>query len=148
MADCYIALGRSDEALVMRRDIYERTSKLDGIDDQNTIISATRLADALINEGCYGEARAFCAKQSRVARRVLGSESTETLAFRLHYAISLYNDGGSRLDEALAILEDVHQTTRRLFGDAHPRTRGVQQAISEAREWQADDADGAADAAR
>ena len=70
----------------------------------------------------------------------------DTLAFRVHYAISLYNDGGSRLDEALAILEDVHQTTRRLFGDAHPRTRGVQQAISEAREWQA--ADDAADAAR
>ena len=62
----------------------------------------------------------------------------DALAFRVHYAISLYNDGSSRLDEALAILEDVHQTTRRVFGDAHPRTRGVQQAISEARECQAD----------
>jgi len=60
------------------------------------------------------------------------------LDLRVSYAISLYHDDVSRLNEALAILEDVHQTTRRVFGDAHPRTRGVQQAISEARECQAD----------
>ena len=57
----------------------------------------------------------------------------------------LINDDNSRAADALAIVEDVHQTARRVFGHDYPRTRGVQQAISEAREWQADDA---ADTAR
>ena len=49
------------------------------------------------------------------------------------------------MDEALAILEDVHQTARRVFGHAHPVTMRIQNALSEARESQPD---GTADAAR
>ena len=59
-------------------------------------------------------------------------------------AISLYKDDASRLDEALAILVEVYQTARRVFGDAHPITRAVQEKLSEARESQADDAANAA----
>ena len=146
IADCYNALGRSGEVLAMRREIYERGVKLDGIDAHNTIVHATRLADALINEGCYREARSFLAQQTRVARRVFGSDHHNTLTLRRHYAVSLYNDDVSRLNEALAILEDSHQTARRVFGDDHPFTRSIQHKLSEARECRA--ADDAADAPR
>ena len=118
--------------------------KLRGAADSDTLIDATRLADALIAEGCYREARSFTAQQSRVARRVLGSESRDTLDLRVSYAISLYKDDASRLNEALAILVEVYQTARRVFGDAHPITRAVQEKLSEARESQAVDAADAA----
>ena len=145
IADCYEDLGRNEELLAKRRDIYERMVKLRGAAHPATLIDATRLAEALIAEGCYREARSFSAQQSRVARRVLGSESRDTLDLRVSYAISLYKDDVSRLDAALAILVDTHQTARRVFSDAHPITRAVQQGISEARACQPD---GAADAAR
>ena len=144
MADCYEDLGRNKELLAKRRDIYERMVKLRGAADRDTLIDATRLADALILEGCYREARSFSAQQSRVARRVLGPESRDTIYHRLAYAVSLYKDDASRLDEALAIFVDIYQTARRVFGDAHPVTRGVQEKLSEARESQADDAADAA----
>ena len=111
---------------------------MNGADDEDTILDGSRLSEALLLAGHYREARSFLAQLTRVAGRILGSEHSRTLDLRLTYAISLYVDDSSRVDEALAILEDVHQTTRRVFGDAHPRTRGVQQAISEARECQAD----------
>ena len=144
IADCYEDLGRNEELLTKRRDIYERMVKLRGAADCDTLIDATRLADALILEGCYREARSFTAQQSRVARRVLGSESRDTLDLRVSYAISLYQDDVSRLNEALAILVEVYQTARRVFGDAHPITRAVQEKLSEARESQAVDAADAA----
>ena len=62
------------------------------------------------------------------------------------YAISLYKDDVSRLNEALAILEEVYQTARRVFGHAHPVTMRIQHKLSQARECQA--TDDAADAAR
>ena len=126
--------------------VHRGTLKLRGAADSDTLVDATRLADALLLEGCYREARSFSAQQSRVARRVLGSENQDTLTLRRHYAVSLYNDDVSRLNEALAILEDSHQTARRVFGDDHPFTRSIQHKLSEARECRA--ADDAADAAR
>ena len=118
--------------------------KLRGAADRDTLIDATRLADALILEGCYREARSFSAQQSRVARRVLGPESRDTIYHRAAYAVSLYKDDASRLDEALAIFVDIYQTARRVFGPAHPVTTRIQDKLSEARESQADDAADAA----
>jgi hypothetical protein len=145
IADCYEDLGRNEELLAKRRHIYARMVKLRGAADCDTLVDATRLAEALLLEGCYREARSFSAQQSRVARRVLGSEDQDTIELRVSYAISLYKDDVSRLNEALAILEEVYQTARRVFGHAHPVTMRIQDELSEAREIQADDA---ADAAR
>ena len=71
--------------------------------------------------------------------------ASASIDLRVSYAISLYKDDVSRLNEALAILEEVYQTARRVFGDAHPVTTRIQDKLSEARECQPDDA---ADAAR
>ena len=146
IADCYERLGRSQEGLAMRRHIYERMVYLFGATDSGTLLDASRLADALLLAGCYREARSFSAQQSRVARRALGSDTFETLSLRYSYAVSLYADDGSRLAEALAILEEVYQTARRVFSSNHPLTRRVQRKLSQARECQA--VDDAADAAR
>ena len=95
-------------------------------------------------KGAVASGAARRPKQTRVARRVLGSENRDTIELRVSYAISLYKDDVSRLNEALAILVEVYQTARRVFSDAHPITRAVQRVLSEARESQADDADDAA----
>ena len=57
---------------------------------------------------------------------------------RLTYALSLYVDDSSRVAEALAILEDIHPPTQRIFGHFHPLTRRIQNALSKARECLAD----------
>ena len=44
------------------------------------------------------------------------------------YAHSLYRDGSATLDdlrEAVAILEELEQTTRRVLGGAHPTTKQI-----------------------
>ena len=141
------ASSRAAPPVVRLRRQHQRESievAVRGAADCDTLIDATRLADALILEGCYREARSFSAQQSRVARRVLGPESRDTIYHRLAYAVSLYKDDASRLDEALAIFVDIYQTARRVFGDAHPVTEGVQEKLSEARESQAVDAADAA----
>ena len=52
------------------------------------------------------------------------------------YAKALYKDDGSTLDdlrEAVATLEDVERTARRVFGGAHPATLQIEKGFRDAR---------------
>ena len=56
-----------------------------------------------------------------VARRTLGGGSEYTLELRTNSARAIYRDtNSSRVHEAVAILEDVLRTTRRVYGVQHP----------------------------
>ena len=71
-----------------------------------------------------------------VARRVLGENDDLTLVMRLNYARALYKDDDATLDdlrEAVATLEDVERTARRVLGGAHPLTTGIEGALQNAR---------------
>ena len=75
-------------------------------------------------------------KTMPVARRVLGKTHDTTLRLSWHYARALYEDDGATLDglrEAVTTLEDVERTARRVFGGAHPITKGVGGELLEAR---------------
>ena len=68
-------------------------------------------------------------KTMPVARRVHGEDHDSTLKSRWIYARALYLDDGATLDdlrEAETMLEDVERTARRVFGGAHPTTRGIE----------------------
>ena len=65
---------------------------------------------------------------------------------RWNFATALYKDPGATLDdvrEAVATLEDVERTSRRVLGGAHPRTvnigRGLQNARAALRAREGDD---------
>ena len=60
-----------------------------------------------------------------VARRAFGEGHRLTLKMRSLYADALHMDPAATLDdlrEAVTTLEDVVQTTRRVFGGQHPFT--------------------------
>ena len=71
-----------------------------------------------------------------LARRVLGNNNETTLRLRLCYARTLYEDTAAALDdlrEAVATLEDSQRIARRVFGGAHPITKGVEFRLRESR---------------
>ena len=72
-----------------------------------------------------------------VARRVLGESVDLTLTIRWNYAQSLSKAPDATLDdlrEAVTTFEETAQTARRLLGDAHPITTGIEKSLGESRD--------------
>ena len=119
---------RLDEALSMRRDIYSGRSKLNGEEREETLLAASNYAVSLKNLDRFEEAKSLLRKSIPVARRVLGENNETTIRMRWYCAVALCNDGSATLDdlrEAVAILEELEQTTRRVLGGAHPTTKQI-----------------------
>jgi len=71
-----------------------------------------------------------------VARRVRGEGDVITLKMRLLYAQSLYADPGATLDdirEAVATLEEMERTARRVLGGSQPTTKELGRALRKSR---------------
>ena len=84
----------------------------------------------------FEETKALVRKMMPVARRVLGEKHNLMLMMRWAYANALYKDDAATLDdlhEAAATFEDAARTTRRVFGDAHPRTTEIEGKLQECR---------------
>ena len=125
LANTYIAIGRKEQAMSMRRDIYSGRQKLSGEENERTILSANNYAVSLNGLQRCEESKKLLRKILPVARRVLGESNEFTLRMKWNYADALYKDDGATLDdlrEAVTTLEDVERTTRRVFGGAHPIT--------------------------
>ena len=71
-----------------------------------------------------------------VARRVLGDSNDTTLRMRWAYAQALYADPGTTLDdlrEAVATIEDLARTARRVLGGTNPLTVGIVDSLRSSR---------------
>ena len=69
-------------------------------------------------------------------RRVLGESNDITLKMRLLYAGALHHNPDATLDdlrEAVTALEDSERIARRVLGGAHPLTKGIENALQNAR---------------
>ena len=76
-----------------------------------------------------------------VARRLLGEDSRQVLLMRWQYAISLSDGDDATLAdhrEAVETLEGVAPLWKRVFGDSHPETPRVHNALAKARKKLAD----------
>jgi len=137
LANTFEFLGRLEEALRLRREVYSGRLKLNGEEDEDTLLAANNYATSLIELKRFEEARWLLRKTMPVARRVLGDNHEMTLKMRWTYARSLYTDEGASLDdrrEAVATLESVAHSWKRIFGPAHPETPKAQEALEDARE--------------
>ena len=136
LAITYARLGRLEQALFMQRDIYSGRVRLNGEENDQTLMAALNYASSLVQLHCYAEAKSLLRKTTPVARRVLGENHELTLKKRWIYAAALYRDTGATLDdvrEAMAMLEDTERITRRVFGGAHPLTKSIE---SDLENWQ------------
>ena len=143
LAGTYEALGRLDESLRLRKDVYSRTLKLLGKEHAETLLEANNYAGCLLCLQHFGEARSLLLKTMPLSRRVLGRSNEITLRLSWNYARALCNDPDATLDdvrEAVATLEDADQIARRVLGGAHPLAQGTEvelqnaQALLRARE--------------
>ena len=137
LASCYSSLGRQEEALKMRREVYARSGQLSStITDDVMFLRVLNLAVSLRTTERFTEAKYFLREQLPKARRVLGEGHHTTLKMRWLYAETLYKDDGATLDdlrEAVTALEETERTARRVLGGAHPTTGGIEAALRDAR---------------
>ena len=123
LASMYRALGRLEEALLMHRDIYSECVRIHGEEHRETLHEAICYGMALVHLKRFEEAKSLLQAKTPVARRVLGDSHDLTLRMKQVYAVALFEDDGSTLEdlrEAVGTLEDATQTARRVFGAAHP----------------------------
>ena len=136
LALTYSCLGRKEESLRMRRDVYYGRLKLHGEENESTLETANNYAWGLCGLKRFEEAKALLRKPMRVARRVLGENHELTLVLSWAYARALYSAEGATLDnlrEAVTTLEKTERIARRVLGGAHPTTTGIDDHLRNAR---------------
>ena len=137
LAITYEKLGRREEALSTRREVYSGRLKLSGEENKRTLVAANNYAISLGNLERFEEARSLMRKLIPVVRRVLGEVNDLTLSLRTNYAMVLYKDPAATLDdvrEAVNELEDTERTARQVLGGTHPLTTGFEGNLRRARE--------------
>jgi len=136
LALSYQLLGRFEEGLRMRRDVYFGCLKVFGAEHVKTLLEANNYANSISLLQRFEEAKSVLRKTMPVARRVLGEGNELTLKMRKIYARTLYDDPGATLDdlrEAVMTLEDLERTARRVLGRAHPLTSAIEINLRDAR---------------
>ena len=136
LANTYHMLGRDEEALRVRREVYAQHLKLSGKEHVETIREALCYALVLIASRRFNDAKALMCNTLPVARRVLGNTHEYTLRIGATYARALYEDDDATLEdlrEAVTTLEETEQTARRVLGGSHPTFAGTAALLRDAR---------------
>jgi hypothetical protein len=136
LASTYQALGRSEEALRLKRDLYSGCLRISGEQHKGTVIAAYNYTTALHASERFGESKSLLHKMIPVARRVLDESSEITLKMRWKYAEALCRDTAATLDdvrEAVTTLEDVLRIARRVLGPENPTTLAIERHLPFAR---------------
>ena len=132
----YQRLGRLEEALLLRQEVYSGFLKLLGEEQNDTLLAANNYAWNLGDLKRHREVKALMRKTIPVARRALGTSHIFTLRMEWVYARTLYEDDGATLDdlhEAVRALVETAQTARRVLGGAHPHIGGIEKDLRNAR---------------
>ena len=136
LACTYSSLGRKEEALRLRRDVYSGCLKFKGDEHYETLIAANNYALSLMGLQRFKEAKSLLRRTLPVTRRVLGESDETTLRTQLNYADTLWGNRGATLDnlrEAVKKLEETERTARRVMGGAHPLTARIENHLRMAR---------------
>ena len=136
IATSYHQLGRLEQALRMRQDVYSGRLKLSGEESDRTLSAANNYAHCLVSLRRFEEAKTLLRKTIPVARRVLGESHAVTLNMPWHYARALYENPSATLDdlrEAVTTLEETARTARRVLGGTHPLTSAIEGDLRESR---------------
>ena len=137
IANTYLSLGRLEDCLRMRRDVYSGLMKLHGVENEQTLTVANNYAESLIQLKRFQEAKRVLRKVIPVAQRLLGTVHACTVSLREDLALATLQDGNSTLGEkreALRTLEDTLRVMRRVLGTQHPETQRVQRSLYRYRE--------------
>ena len=116
----------------MRQEIYSGNLKLNGKQNELTLVAANNYAHCLLTLQKCEEAKSLLRKAIPVARRVLGEGDCITLRMRWNYARALYEDDSATLDDlrgAVTTLEETERIARRVFGGSYPLAENIEDAL-------------------
>ena len=102
-----------------------------------TLLAANNYADSLNGLKRFEEAKSLMRKTIPVAQRILGEDAQLTLTMRKIFAETSCKNPGATLDdirEAVAMLEEIARTARRVLGSGHPFVRSLEISLRFARE--------------
>ena len=145
LATTYDGLGRLEEALPLRHEVFSEFVKRIGVEDERTLASAMNYACTLRDldrrTDATGQphtwhrsqrAKFLLRKLIPVARRVLGEGHEQTIRMRLVYAMCLSDpDAAPRDDvaEATTLLEELLRTAQRIYGPANPLVKNIKETL-------------------
>ena len=121
----------------MERDVYSGRLRLNGEEHIHSLMAANNYANGLLTLQRYAEAKALMRKTIPLARRVLGESDALNFRMRKIFAITLYEPPDATrgdLLEAVAELEDLEPTARRMLGGAHPLVVAIERNLDESRD--------------
>ena len=127
LAHCYQQLGRSDDALRLRREIFDGAKESLGAGNGHTLSLGCNLCTSLAQSGRAAEARTLHYECLPLARKHLGPDHDVSLSHAEYLAATIRACDPREKDalEAEALLKDTLERRRRVFGAAHPSTRAV-----------------------
>ena len=137
IANTYQSLGQSEQAVQLKQNVYSGMLKLKGEESRNTILAANNYANGLLTLERDAEAKSLLRKTIPLARRVLGESDALNFRMRKIFAITLYEPPDATrgdLLEAVAELEDLEPTARRMLGGAHPLATAIERNLDESRD--------------
>ena len=131
LANTYENLGQRERALALRREVYTKRRVLMP-EHRDTLLDTINLASSLIDDGHFAEARKLINETLPTARRVCGDTHDITLGLRYMFPRSIVLNPDATQEDlrgAKEELEKLLRTTRRIFGDSHPRVGLVKKLI-------------------
>jgi len=137
LATAYSRLGRQEEALRLKRDVYSGMLNLFGQENERTLVVGNNYASILNELKRFEEAKSLLRRTVPVARRALGNNNETTIRIRWNYAEALYRNPAAtlaELREAVTTLEDTTRIARRVLGGAHPLTIDIEDDLQDARD--------------
>ena len=99
LANAYRALGRTEESMSLRREVYSGHLRLHGEGHERTLLAAFNYATALLQLQRFEETKSLMLKTIPVAQRILGDSHDYTISMWSIYTNALYVDPASTLDD-------------------------------------------------
>ena len=129
-------LDRNEEALVLEREVYDKSVQMCKLDGYETLVSGLNRCCTLVSLKKFDEARPFLRKLIGRSRRVLGPEHINTLRLRRAYADSYFSDDAAsarEVREAVTTLEELDALARRVYGEGHAYRLNIYASLKRAR---------------
>ena len=120
LAATYSALGRHQDALLVKEEVLRANRKILGEGHLATLTSMNNLASTYLALGRHQDALYMQEGVLAARREILGQHHPDSLAAMTNLA-SIYWALG-RLDDALLVQEEVVAPSRKILGERHPDT--------------------------
>jgi len=137
LASCHGRLGRSGEALRLRRELHDVWTLRAGAETPEALVAANNLASALLSADLVDEATPFLRGRLAAARDALGPDHEVVLVLSANLARAVLRVGALELEhveEAAALLKEALYASWRVLGVEHVRSLEFQALYNEVKE--------------